>query len=126
MTEVARALTSFWSSFGIPAYPEDSVPYEDEGDNLTMLPYITYQLIQPEWSANATYQARVWYWSESLAPVLAKVDEIKSAIGTGVLLPAGAGYVCIRPGDPYVQMQPAEDWRLRIAYINLQINAYKQ
>ena len=128
MTDVARALQSFWSGFGLPAYPEAGVPEAEDGeDSLTsLLPYITYQLIQPEWDQNATYQARVWYWSESNVGIMAKVDEIKAEIGEGLLLPAGAGYICFRPGTPLVQMQPSEDWRLKIAYINLQFNAYTQ
>lgn len=118
MTGMAKALYSFYAGFGLPAYPEEGVPSD------AALPYITYTVIQPEWSQNAVHQARVWYKSESYVALNAKVDEIIRAIGSGLLLPAGDGYVCLRPGTPLVQYQPIEDPLLKIAYINLQLNAY--
>lgn len=125
MEEVARALQTFWSGFGLPAYPEDNVPEAEDKDNLTaLLPYITYTLARPEWSEPMAAQARVWYWSESYKGIMETVDAIVAKIGSGILLPAGDGYVCIRPSTPLVQFQPSEDYRLKIAYLNLQLNAY--
>ena len=118
MTDVAKALYSFWSSFGLDAYPESNVPSD------VKFPYITYTLIQPEWDRPTTHQARVWYKSESYRGINAKVDEIVTRIGAGVMIPAEPGYVCIRKSNPLVQFQGIDVPELKVAYLNLQINAY--
>lgn len=124
MIDVASALQAFYSGFGMRAWPEHSVP-KKEGDGSALLPpYITYTVVQPHWNENATHQARVWTRSESFAQAAGVADAIKTAIGEGVLLPAGDGYVCLRPGTPLIQMQPIDDPLLKVAYINLQINAF--
>lgn len=117
MTEVAKALKAFYGRFGIPAYTEDSVP-----SNAAM-PYITYTLPQSEVFSSATHQVRVWYYGTSNVNVNAKADEILAAIGQGVMLKAGRGFVCIYPGSPLAQMQPADD-TTRIVYINLELRSY--
>lgn len=120
MTEVAKALKKFYSSFGIPAYAEDNVPDDED----VKMPYITYTVPQSEVFSSATHQVRVWYYGTSNAPVNAKADEILAAIGYGgVKLKAGRGFVCIYPGTPLAQMQPADD-TTRIVYINLGLRCY--
>lgn len=118
MTEIAKALYAFYSSFGIPAYTENSVPAEEK------LLYITYTLPQSELFSAAVHQVRVWYYGTNNEAVNAKAGEIVSAIGRGIKLRAGDGLVCIYPGaGALVQMQPSEE-TVRIAYINLQIRSY--
>lgn len=117
MTEVAKALKAFYSRFGIPAYTEDSVPSN------AVMPYITYTLPQSEVFSSATHQVRVWYYGTSNVNVNAKADEIIAAIGQGVKLKAGRGFVCIYPGSPLAQMQPADD-TTRTVYINLELRSY--
>lgn len=117
MTEIAKALNAFYSSFGLPAYTEDNVP-----DTAT-LPYITYTLPQSELFYGATHQARIWYKGNTNVPVNKKAGEVIAAIGQGVKLPAGRGYVCIYPSSPLAQMQPADD-DTRIVYINLELRSY--
>lgn len=119
MTSVAKALYAFYSGFGLPAYPEDGVPSN------AALPYITYTVVQPDCLDSAVHQARVWYQSESYAGVNAKADEIIAAVGRGLLLPAGDGAVCLRPGTPLAQHMPIEGkLEIKIVYINFQINFY--
>lgn len=120
MTNVAKALYGFWSTFGLPAYPEGNVPSDAD------LPYITYTLTQPEWQSAAIHQARVWMRSESYAAINAKVDEITARIGSGILLAAEPGYLCIRKGNPLVQFQDVGAPDLKVAYLNLQLNAYTE
>ena len=117
MTEIAKVLYAFYSSFGIPAYTEDSVPSDAQ------LPYITYTLPQSEVFSSVTHQVRVWYYGTSNAPVNAKADEILAAIGQGIKLRTVRGFVCIYPGSPLAQMQPADD-TTRIVYINLELRSY--
>lgn len=119
MTSVSKALYAFYSRFGLPAYPEDGVPSN------AALPYITYTVVQPDCLDSAVHQARVWYQSESYAGVNAKADEIIAAVGRGLLLQAGDGFVCLRPGTPLAQHMPIEGKpEIKIVYINLQINFY--
>ena len=117
MTEVATALQTFYSGFAIPAYVENTVP-----DNAA-LPYITYTVPQSGVFSGAIHQCRVWYAGTTYAPVNAKADEIIAAIGQGVKMRSGDGYVCIYPGVPLAQVQPSDD-DTRIVYINLELRSY--
>ena len=119
MTSIAKALYAFYSGFGLPAYPEDGVPSD------AALPYITYTIVQPDYIDSAVHQARVWYQSDSYAGVNAKADEIISAVGRGLLLPAGNGAVCLRPGTPLAQHMPIEGKpEIKIVYLNFQLSFY--
>ena len=121
MTEVAKALHAFYSGFSIPAYAEDSVPDDAK------LPYITYSVPQSAVFSGVTHQARIWYATDKGAPsnveVNAKADEVIAAIGQGLRLEAGNGFVFIYPGTPLAQMQPADD-ATRIVYLNLEMHCY--
>ena len=119
MTDVARALYQFFSGFDIPAYTEYNVPDE------ATLPYITYQLVQPEWIDSGTLYARVWYRSTSLAGISAKVNQISEAVGRGVTIPFENGCVMLNKGTPWAQEMPMEgDTTLKVVYLNFVINAF--
>lgn len=128
MTNTTKALNAFWSSFGIPAYPEGNVPEKDENGEKLMPPYITYTLTEPDWDRPASHQARVWYWTEAYATINAKIDEIAARIpaGCGVRLQTDGGFIWINRDSPWVQYQPTENRVLKIAYLNMQLNAYTQ
>jgi len=87
MTGTATALYNFFSSFDIPAYITDNIP-----DNATM-PYITYDLVEPEPLATGYLNASVWYRGTSVSQIAAKVDSIKAAIGNGVSLTTPTGVI---------------------------------
>ena len=116
MYQTAKALKEFFSGFELPAYSTDSVPEDAE------LPYITFSLAEPEWSAKATIYAQVWDRSRSNQTILAKADQITAEIGTGKILPTEDGFLAIWPETPLVQVMVDGDYRS--AYINLSINAY--
>ena len=126
MTEIAKALHAFYSGFDLPAYDEDSVP-DDPNDPQSNPPYITYTVPQSGLFAGAAHQARIWYPTDKGAPsnvaVNAKADEVIAAIGDGIMLPAGGGYVCIYPGNPVAQKQPSDN-SVRIVYLNLELRSY--
>ena len=118
MTNTAIALYRFFSSFGLPAFPEYSVPNEAQ------LPYITYQLIEPDWDDGGTFYARVWYRSTSYTAINAKVDQIRAAISEGKSIPTDGGAVYLNKGTPFVQYMPMEgDDTLKVAYLNFIIHA---
>ena len=120
MKQVATALYSFFSSFEIPAFVESTEP-----DN-TPAPYITYELLNPDWRADGTpIHARVWYRSTSFVEIAEKVDEIGAAIGDGISIPTESGAVYLYRDGNWAQMQPMEgDPTLKCAYLSLIIMAH--
>lgn len=118
MTNVAAALHSFFGSFGIPDYVENTVPDD------AVCPYITHQVIQPDWQGSASFYARVWYRSLSIAGLVSKVSEIANAIGEGVSIPTGGGAVYIFKDTSFAQYMPFEgDDMLKTAYLSMIIQA---
>lgn len=118
MTNTAKALYSFFSSFGLPAYVEDCVPDGAE------LPYITYQLVSPDWRDSALMYARVWYRSTSLVAINAKVDEISAAIGESKSIPTDGGTVYLSRHSDFSKIMPMEgDNTLKCMLLNIVINA---
>lgn len=112
------ALYAFFSGFGLPAYLEYDVPEK------ATLPYITYQLVEPDWQDSATLYARLWYRSKSLMDISAKADEIKRAVGEGVPLSTPDGVVWLFKGNPWAQHMPMQgDPMLRVIYLNFIIHA---
>ena len=122
---IARMLQDFYSSFGIPAFPEQQVPDTDEAGNELQPPYITYRLVVPNWAGNATHYARVFYRSFSLAEVSAKADEIAERIGEGITLKSDDGYITLSPGEPFMQFQPTDETpEIKIVRINMEMCGY--
>lgn len=122
---IARMLQDFYSSFGIPAFPEQQVPDTDENGNALQPPYITYRLVAPTWRGNVTHYARVFYRSFSLTEVSAKADEIVARIGEGITLKSEDGYVTLAPDEPYIQFQPTDETpEYKIIRINMEMGGY--
>jgi len=118
MTNTAKALYQFFSGFGLDAYGEYNIPDD------APLPYISYQLIEPDWDDSGTFYARVWYRSTSYVDINAKLSEIKAAVGEGVSVRTPGGAVYLSKGTPFIQFQPLEgDDSLRVAYLNFNIHA---
>lgn len=122
---VATALRNFFSRFGIPVFLENNIPEKmSDGNGGTVStgpPYITYQLVVPEPLGKSIFNARVWYRSTSVGPVLSKCGEIERAIGRGVTIPTGYGTIALFPDDrtPFVQIQPINDPNLKVAYLTM-------
>jgi len=116
MIQVAAALKTFCSGFGLPAYAVGSVPDPVE------LPYITYPVVEPEWSSKASFYIQVWNRATTNTLILEKADEIVGAIGTGKIIPLEGGELVLWTESPTIQVMVNGDFRS--AYINLSINAY--
>lgn len=124
MTQTIEKLSAFFGGFGLPIYPEDSVPELDANGNRVNPPYITVQLATPNWRGAMPIYARVWYRSENLRAISAKVDQIAAAIGEGASIPTASGSVWLYKGDTFAQFQPmAGDNTLKCAYLNLIMQA---
>lgn len=116
MRQVASALKTFASGFGLPAYANGSVPDPVE------LPYITFPVVEPEWDKKASFHIQIWHRSTTNTELLAKADQICREIGTGIIISMESGYLAIYPESPLIQLLVDGDFRS--AYINLSINAY--
>jgi len=118
MTNTAKALYKFFSGFGLPAYVEYSVPDD------ARLPYITYQVVNPDWPDTAPLYARVWYRDTSYAAINATVDAIEAAVKGGISIPTEGGCVVLNKGTPFAQEQPMEgDDTLKVYYLLFEIMA---
>ena len=119
MRDVAKALYDFWSSFGLPAYPENNVPYTEDGVTPVDPPYITYRIVRPDWRNQVSTYARVWYKDTSYIAISNKVDEIESRIGEGIMLSTDHGFLLLFKDLNFCQYEPTEDTRMKVAYLSL-------
>ena len=111
-----QAIHSFWSSFGLTAYDENSVP-----DNAEM-PRITYNVSEDSIGNVVSMSGSLWYKSDSWREISLKKDEIAEAIGYGLKnIKLDNGYLVIAKGVPFAQrMNDAADDSIRRYYINIQ------
>jgi hypothetical protein len=117
MKATAKALKSFVGGFGLPAYTSQSVPKD------VTVPYLTYPLVEPEWTEKATFYIQGWFRSTSNAALVETADQIIKEIGTGITINTESGYLVIYPESPLVQLMNDGDYRS--FYINLSINVYQ-
>jgi len=117
MLNTARTLKTFFSGFDLPAYTLDSVP------ETVVLPYIVYPLIDPEWDSQAVTFFRVYYPKNRLADLLAKVDEVKAAIGYQRRFEQPGGYLVIYPTQ---DVNVGTDEYSQYAHVNILLNAYHE
>ena len=129
VTNTAVALQQFFGSFGIPAYGKNNVPYtvnENGEERRVEMPYITYEIINPQPFARAMFHAWVWYRGTSYVPVCAKCDEIEAALHDGgvcINTPSGAVYIMMDDATPFAQEQPDPDINVRVMYLTMILHA---
>lgn len=94
---IAAALYEFFSSFGIDAYPNNSVP------DKAKFPWLTYEATLGNWGdAPVSIGVNLWYHTESEAVPNAKVKQISDAIGNGgVMLKCDDGAIWVKRGEPW-------------------------
>ena len=100
---IEQAIHNFWSSFGLTAYDENSVP-----DN-AKLPYITYSVnVGDITSGPVTTQASLWYRSMSWKEITEKSEEIRNYLGIGgVMIEHDDGAIWIKRGNTFAQRSAA-------------------
>lgn len=134
MLDTAVALKTFFSGFGIPAFQEDNVPetlYDPvkKTDVEVALPYITFELREPEPIGHTVLAANVWYDGTDYAQIAAKVDQIKAAVITdgqsGVVIEAGDGAIALWPETDFCQFVTQEDDKIKCAHLMFEMAAYK-
>ena len=93
-----QAIYSFWSSFGIPAYDENSVP-----DDVQM-PYITYNVSTGSIGDITIMSASVWYRANSWTYLDNMTNRISNYIGYGgITLPIDNGMIWVKRSSPFSQ-----------------------
>lgn len=106
-----RALTSFWNSFGIPAYDSSSVPES------AAFPYITFDVAQDSFGAETIMQASVWYRSTSWEGIEQTVEAISQKISRGGVMIESK--IWLKKGTPFAQRVPDEDDAIRRYVLNV-------
>lgn len=111
----AAAIYQFWSSFGLTAYEENTVPTD------AAFPYITYQLVTDSFDREIPLTASIWYRSESWAGINAKAEEISQKISRGgKIIPCDGGAIWLKRGQPFAQsMGDESDDLIKRKYLNI-------
>ena len=111
----AAAIYQFWSSFGLTAYEENTVP--DDAD----FPYITYQLVTDSFDREIPLTASLWYRSESWTAINGKTEEISQKISRGgKIIACDGGAIWLKRGQPFAQnMRDESDDLIKRKYLNI-------
>ena len=111
----ADAIYQFWSSFGLTAYEENTVPDD------AAFPYITYQLVTDSFDREIPLTASLWYRSESWTGINAKTEEISQKISRGgKIISCDGGAIWLKRGQPFAQnMGDESDNLIKRKYLNI-------
>ena len=111
----ASAIYQFWSSFGLTAYEENTVPTD------AAFPYITYQLVTDSFDREIPITASIWYRSESWTAINAKTEEISQKISRGgKIISCDGGAIWLKRGQPFAQnMGDESDDLIKRKYLNI-------
>ena len=111
----AAAMYQFWSSFGLTAYEENTVPTD------AIFPYITYQLVTDSFDREVPVTASLWYRSESWTAINAKTEEISQKISRGgKIISCDGGAIWLKRGQPFAQsMGDESDNLIKRKYLNI-------
>ena len=111
----AAAIYQFWSSFGLTAYEENTVPTD------ASFPYITYQLVTDSFDREIPLTASIWYRSESWAGINSKTEEISQTISRGgKVISCDGGAIWLKRGQPFAQsMGDESDDLIKRKYLNI-------
>lgn len=116
----AAAIYQFWSSFGLTAYEENTVPTD------AAFPYVTYQLVTDSFDREVAAAASLWYRGESWTAINAKTEEIAQHIGLGgKIIKCDGGRIWIKWGQPFAQnMSDESDDLIKRKYLNVTIEYF--
>ena len=113
----SQALQSFWSSFGIPAFDENTVP---DKDNKPSFPYITYDVVTGSFGDFVAMSGSIWDYGTSWSRITTKMTEIQSEIGRGgKMMPCDGGAMWIKRGSPFAQRMADDNDMIRRIFINV-------
>lgn len=114
-----QALHNFWSSHGLKAYDENTVPDDAMAKNSGK--YLTYSVATAYFDEPVSLTASLWYQSNSWAEITQKAAEIGDAIGYGgVLISFDDGQIWLKRGTPFAQRMSDEVDTIRRIYLNIE------
>lgn len=110
-----QAIHSFWSSFNLTAYDENSVPDD------AVLPYITYSLSVDTFNNTILNTINIWYRSTSWINVTNKAKEIINTITDGgISIPTDKGIIRMNLGNPIYNRMGDENKNIKRIRINIE------
>lgn len=110
-----QAIHSFWSSFNLIAYDQNSVPDDAQ------LPYITYSLSVDTFNNTVLNTINIWYRSTSWINVTNKAKEIINTITDGgISIPTDNGMIRMNLGNPIYNRMGDEDKNIKRIRINIE------
>ena len=113
-----QAIHSFWSSFQIPAYDENTVPTADDKPSY---PYITYDAVVGNLGDFVAMSGSLWYYGTSWSQITTKLSEIAAKIGRGgYMIPIDGGALWIKRGSPFAQRVSDSNDMIRRIFINIE------
>jgi len=116
----AQALNSFWNSFGLSAYDENTVPKNAQ------MPYITYNVSTGRMDDLILLSASLWYHETSWKNIQKKAEEIAKAICNSKIIKIDGGYLYISQGSPFSQRMSDENPDIRRIYLNLTVEFFTE
>lgn len=123
-----QALNEFWSSFGVLAFEENTVPDDATIEELikaevapSKYPYITYQVITGDLNGPVFPTASIWDRSFSWERADLLANKISKSIQTMNTIKLENGRVFIAKGSPFAQHMSEEgDASIRRVVLNIQ------
>lgn len=122
MMDRYEALYGFWSSFGVPAYEENSVP---ERKDLTF-PYITYNAVASPFDSDTVVNASIWTRSTSWLEADTLADAVERELKNGgKILSYATGIIWITPETPLAQsMGDPDDNLIKRKLLTVELHFY--
>lgn len=108
-----QSLQSFWESFSLPAYDENSVPDD------AVMPYITYSAEIASFEEKLLLSASIWYHSLSWADISQKADQIAQALSGYHIVKIDNGYLFMTQGNPFAQRIKDTNDSVKRIYLNI-------
>lgn len=90
-----QALHSFWGSFGLPAYDQNTVPSDAK------LPYFTFEVVTGELNQRLPTSAKLWNRSTDWLFLDSKATEVAKKINEMSPIPIDDGYLYITKDQPF-------------------------
>ena len=117
-----EAQYAFWSSFGIAAYEQNSVP---DLDDLTF-PYITFEAAATPFDGDVSVSASIWTRSTSWQRADALSDAVEARLKNGgEVLNYTGGVIWVTPGTPLSQnMGDPDDDAIKRKLLIVQLHFY--
>lgn len=115
-----QTLHQFWSSFGLKAYDENTVP--DNALSVNNGRYLTYSVVISNFDEPVLASASLWYKDTAWTDITAKTEQINQALGRGgKVIPFDHGYLWVKRGVPFAQRMGDEDDTIRRMYLNVEL-----